>query len=349
MNIAFDSHKRYTLCSVAADDGRILDEVRLEHERGAIAAYLSQYPSGQAVAVETIGNWYWIVDEIETAGLQPLLVHARKAKMMMGCVNKTDRLDVRGLNRLQQAGTLPTVDIPSGELRDLRDLSRTRMYLVAQRTRLKNRIHASLAKYALSPTGMSDIFGKRSRDKLRGCIAQLPPATRYTTESQLGHIDQFDSSIADLDRYVAVLFDGSEELELLRSIPGIGKILSVTIALEVGDIERFRSPQALASYSGTVPRVHASGGHVHHGKLRVDVNHYLKWAYMEAANTITTHRKDHPDYHVSQLYNRIRSRKGHQKAIGAVARHLAEATYWILKKKEPYRDPAIKGEVSTRV
>jgi hypothetical protein len=67
------------------------------------------------VAVETIGNWYWIVDEIEAAGCVPKLVHARKAKLMMGEINKTDRLDVRGLNRLQQAGTLPTVWIPPGE------------------------------------------------------------------------------------------------------------------------------------------------------------------------------------------------------------------------------------------
>jgi hypothetical protein len=61
------------------------------------------------VAVETIGNWYWIVDEIEAAGCLPRLVHARKAKLMMGELNKTDKLDVRGLNRLQQAGPLPTV------------------------------------------------------------------------------------------------------------------------------------------------------------------------------------------------------------------------------------------------
>ena len=68
---------------------------------------------------------------------------------MMGEINKTDRLDARGLNRRQRAGTLPTVWIPPGELRDQRDLPRTRMVLVRPRTPLKNRIHATLAKYAL--------------------------------------------------------------------------------------------------------------------------------------------------------------------------------------------------------
>jgi hypothetical protein len=79
------------------------------------------------VAVETTGNWYWIVDEIEGAGCVPRLVHARKAKLMLGTINKTDKLDARGLNHLQRAGTLPTAWIPSSELRDWRDLPRTRM------------------------------------------------------------------------------------------------------------------------------------------------------------------------------------------------------------------------------
>ena len=148
-SIAFDAHKRYTLASVAQPDGRLVREPRIPHERGALQEFLERCEPGSPVAVETIGNWYWIVDEIEAAGCVPKLVHARKAKLMMGEINKTDTLDARGLNRLQRAGTLPTVWIPPGELRDQRDLPRTRMVLVRPRTQLKNRIHATLAKYAL--------------------------------------------------------------------------------------------------------------------------------------------------------------------------------------------------------
>jgi transposase len=81
----------------------------------------------------------------------------------MGEVNKTDKLDARGLNRLQRAGTLPTVWIPPGELRDQRDLPRTRMVLVRPRTQLKNWMHATLAKYALHDIEVSDLFGVRGR------------------------------------------------------------------------------------------------------------------------------------------------------------------------------------------
>src|SRR5437016_313985 len=110
--IAFDAHKHYTLASVARPDGQLVREQRLPHERGALQQFLARCERGSPVAVETIGNWYWIVDEIEAAGCVPKLVHARKAKLMMGAINKTDKLDVRGLNQLQRNGTLPTVWIP---------------------------------------------------------------------------------------------------------------------------------------------------------------------------------------------------------------------------------------------
>ena len=110
--IAFDAHKHYTLASVARADGRLVREQRLAHERGALQQFLARCEPGSPVALETVGNWYWIVDEIEGAGCLPKLVHARKAKLMMGQINKTDKLDARGLNTLQRNGTLPTVWIP---------------------------------------------------------------------------------------------------------------------------------------------------------------------------------------------------------------------------------------------
>jgi transposase len=131
-----------TLASVEREAGRLVCELQIPHERGALRQFLQRCDTGSPVAVETSGNWYWIVDEIEGAGCVPQLVHARKAKLMLGMIKKRDKLDARGLNRLQRAGTLPTVWIPSSGLRDWRDLPRTRMVLVRQRSRLKNPMHA---------------------------------------------------------------------------------------------------------------------------------------------------------------------------------------------------------------
>src|SRR5439155_1817556 len=146
-------------------------QTRIEHCPGAIRSFLADVVPGTAVAVEATGNWYWIVQEIEQARALPKLVHPRKAKLMMGMINKTDKLDVHGLNRLQRNDTLPTVWIPPAELRDLRELTRLRMVLARQRTMLKNRISATLAKYAIVLEEFSDSFARCARPTLKEKIA----------------------------------------------------------------------------------------------------------------------------------------------------------------------------------
>jgi len=341
--IAFDSHKRYTVASVQDMEGHIIKEARIDHGKGNILRFLRQWDEGSPVAVETIGNWYWIVEEIEHARMRPRLVHARKAKLMMGMINKTDKLDARGMNRLQQTGTLPTVWIPPLELRDKRELPRTRMVFARQRTQLKNRMHSILDKYGLQNkfTAISDMFGKAGRKAITECLGLLPEQTRYSFEALLNHLDEVERQIDGIEERMAELFLPSEETTLLMTMPGVGFILAVVISLEVGDVSRFNGPERLASYSGTVPRVHASGDKIRYGRVRSDTNRYLKWAFSEAGNAVALNRKKWPHRHVSKIYNRVRHRQGHAKAIGAVARHLAEATYWMLTKKEPYKERAL--------
>src|SRR5262249_21976221 len=115
--------------------------------------------------------------------------------------------------------------------------------------------------------------------------------------------------------------------------------LAVVIALEVGDVARFASAERLAAYAGTTPRVHASGGERPVGGARAGGHRHLKGAVGGAAHAICLHRGRAAERHVGRLYERLARRKGHAKAIGAVARHLAEATYWMLSKEEAYREP----------
>jgi len=338
--IAVDGHKRYSFFRMEDRQGRLLRQGRVEHAPGAIEAVLAaNCEPGSPVAVETIGNWYWIVDEIERAGMEPRLVNARLAKLMMGQLNKTDKLDAAGLNRLQRNETLPTVWIPPAQVRDERELLRARMALVGQRTQLKNRIHANLDKYGLSVSGISDLFGRAGRQALEVLIPQLPPHTAEATRLMLGQLDDLGETIGALERRIAEVFRDTPERKLLLTLPGVGPVLSAVIHTEAGTIERFATGDRFASYVGATPRVHASGGRSYGGRVRPDCNHYLRWAFVEAANAIVLQQQRHPDWHVVRLYQRVKARHGHQKAIVAVARHLAEATYAILTKGESYREP----------
>lgn len=337
--IAFDSHKHYSCVVHEWEGSSRVRSYYLEHGPGAIKQALAGCAPGTVVALEATANWYWIVDEIEQAGLVPKLVHPRKAKLMMGMINKTDRLDAQGLNRLQRNGTLPTVWIPPGPLREQRELTRTRVVLVAQRTRWKNRITATLAKYGAPGSEYSDAYGPGARQELKGRLEKLPQQARWVSQQMLTQLDGLSKQIRKFEKRLEELVEVTPEMKRLMSLPGVGVILGATIALEVGETERFPSAQHLAAYAGTTPRVHSSGGYTRYGRTRPDVNRYLKWAFAEAANSVAVNSLRRPERHVSQLYQRLRTCKGHSKAVGAVARHLAEAAFHVLSRQEDYRDP----------
>lgn len=340
--ISFDSHKRYTLVEHEDHESRRARQCRLDHAPGAIERYLRTHGRpGTPVAVEAVGNWYWIIDEIEQAGHLPRLVHPRKAKLMMGMINKTDKLDVHGLNRLQRNGVLPTVWIPPNEIRDLRELTRARMRLSHDRTKVKNRLTSTLEKYNRGLADYPDTFAKKARPALEQAIAALPPQTQTVAQLGLAQLDLLTTQIQDLEKRIKSLVQETPEMTRLKTMPGIGDLLAAVIALEIGDVSRFASAERLASYAGTTPRVHSSGGKTSYGKTRPDVNRYLKWALAEAANSVAVNASRKPERHVSQLYRKLRSTKPHGKAVGAVSRHLAEACFYVLTKKEPYRDPAL--------
>jgi transposase len=294
------------------------------------------------VALESVGNWYWIADEIEAAGCRPLLTHAAKAKVMMGNVNKTDKLGARGLAQLLHLGSLPSVWLPPAEVRDERELPRTRMAFAAWRTAVKNRIHASLAKYALITRDHSDIFAGGGRAWLEQAVTQLPAETRRCVTQELGLLDTLQEHIRQLEKRIRQRTDHTPGLQLLKTLPGVGDILALVIDREIGSIDRFGTPGQLASYAGVVPQVRSSAGKTHFGHLRKPACQYLKWAFIEAANVIVLHHR-HPAWrtkYVTQIYRRVARRKGHAIAVGAVAHHLAEAAFWVLKRAEPYRPPA---------
>jgi transposase len=154
--------------------------------------------------------------------------------------------------------------------------------------------------------------------------------------------------VREFEQRIQATFKPTPVIQQLLTLPGVGLTLAVVIALEVGEVTRFATAEKLASYAGTTPRVHASGGKTRFGPSRPDFNRYLKWAFVEAANAICLTRGRTARRHVSRLYDRVARRKGHAKAIGSVARHLAEATYWILSKGESYREPKGVGPFRPR-
>ena len=352
--IGCDQHKLYSVFVAMDEAGQVGEAVRVMHDRSAMQEFLAQLPAGVQIAVETSGHYYWLVEEIEKAGHQARLAHALEVKKRIGRKGKkTDKEDAAGLAMLLRNGTLPEVWIPPGELRDRREMFRMRMFLSQQRTRVKNRIHGALSRYNVRLSG--DPYSVQWREQLRARLPELPEFTRQSVRWQLRTLDFTLAQMKQAEERLLKELADIPEVGLLKTLPGVGPILSMVLMLEIGKIERFPSSAHLASYSGLTPRVSSSGGRTHLGQVCGDVNRYLKWAFVEAANLIVTQQKKWKGSHVLGLYRRVQKKKNHQKAAVAVARHLAEAAYWILKKQEVYLPPqspkrtAERSFVQTRV
>ncbi len=178
----------------------------------------------------------------------------------------------------------------------------------------------------------------------------MPRETRRCLEQELTVLGGLNEQLTALEARIRERVQVTEAMQLLKTLPGVGDILAIVIAREVGEIDRFPDPQRFASYGGTVPKVIARGGKIRYGRLRPEVNRYLKGAFIEAANVVALHhaKVSWQPRHGSRLDRRIRQKKGHAKAVGAVARHLSEATSWVLKKGEPYREPKASPGLPTQ-
>ena len=173
--IGCDAHKKYSVFVAVNERGEASQEVRLGHDREQYRRYLKQLPAGSHIALEASGHYYWMVDEMEAAGHHPRLTHPLEARKRMGKTGKkTDKLDANGLGILLRNGTLPEVWIPPSGLRDQRESLRLRMFLVQQRTRLKNRIQGALARYNIQISGVTDVFGVEGRQLLGQRLGELP-------------------------------------------------------------------------------------------------------------------------------------------------------------------------------
>jgi len=337
--IGCDAHKEFSVFVTMNERGEYGAAQRVGHNRQQMREYLSSLAAGSRIALEASGCYYWLVEEMEQAGHQPQLADPRIAKQRMEGRSKTDQKDARGLAMLLHNGTLPRVWIPPAQLRDQRELLRWRMYLASLRTGLKNRIHGTLLRYNLR-SAASDLFGVAGRQQLAQLLEQLPQYTRGSVEEQLVSLDFILLQIQGCEQALEGMLEDNIERDLLKTLPGVGRILSAVIALEIGDVKRFGGAEQLVSYAGLVPTLHQSAKKRRMGQCPSDANQYLRWALVEAANVVVMNQKAWSGRHVVQLYQRVRANtKRHGKAVVAVARHLGEAAYWILSKQEGYRAP----------
>jgi transposase len=339
--IGCDMHKKYSVFVEMDETGKASRPMRVEHRNGELEAYLSKVAPGTPIAIEASGGWYWMFDLMESVGLKPVLANALKVRNQIKSSNKTDGGDALGLAMLVRNGTLPEVWVPDARLRDLRGLMRSRLRMRRITTMLKNRIQAALRRYGIVVEKHSDPFADSAKGALQEALGKLPALTAMATRIEWGLLVETENQITQLEGYVANNAGKIGAVYRLQTLPGVGKILGPAIYLEMGDAGRFASAEKFVAYCGLVSRIHSSGGHTRQGRLRKECNASLKWAFVEAAEAIVCHQRTMAHRHVVRLFQRVKQnrKERHGKAVVAVARHLAEAAWHMMRTQQDYREP----------
>jgi transposase len=255
-----------------------------------------------------------------------LLLHAGLSRR-----SKTDKIDSLVLATLSQRDLVPAVWLPDPRIREERELARFRLHLVKHKTALKNRVHSTLINFGRA-CPVTDLFGAEGRRLLKRL--EVPEPWRSNVTASVWLIDELERQIADLNRRLKTGHADHPYIPLLMSAPGIGWVLAFTIAAEIGEIERFASPQKLISYTGLCPRVNQSGESDRRGPLTKHGPRYLRWALIEA----TMHALKHPAY--AERYQRNKRRLGKQRgpkiAQIDIARRLAHAIWHMLTRNDKF-------------
>jgi len=327
--VGMDIHKRFSQVAVIDQSGEVMDRRRLNHTPyEELTTYFNQFPKDTQVIMEPTCGWSWLSDYISNLGLEGILAHPLKVRLIAESQIKTDKVDALVLAQLQRTGFLPRAYLAPPEVRKLRELIRCRCRFVRLRTMLKLQIHALLDRLGISHQ-LSDLFGKIGRTFLENLKLESP--YQENLFRLLRVIDLLTEEIKQIEKIIQSRVKKDPQTKRLMSIPGVGFILAYLFTSEIGDITRFASAKKLASYCGLVPSVKQSSNRLHYGHLTKRGNSLLRWGFIEAAHVAIRWNPE-----LKAWASKIRAKKGSGVAVCAVARKLVNIVYQLLTQKRDY-------------
>jgi len=328
------SRKRLDVCLLSGE-GEHLDQLAVPPDVDSLRQLARRidevHAESVSAVVESMTGARLVHDTLEQEGWSVEIADAQKVKGLAPLACKTDKIDSMVLAVLSQRDLVPAVWLPDPHIREERELARFRLHLVKHKAALKNRVHSTLINFGRA-CPVTDLFGAEGRRLLERL--EVPDPWRSNVAAAVVLIDDLERQIAELNRRLREGHADHPYVPLLMSAPGIGWVLAFTIGAEIGEIERFSSPEKLTSYTGLCPRVNQSGESDRRGPLTKHGPRYLRWALIEA----TMHALGHPAY--AERYQRNKRRLGKQRGAKVaqidIARRLAHAIWHMLTRNEKF-------------
>ena len=329
------AYGRAAFCAMN-DSGTIQAEGLVPADEDGLAGLVLDLGTDIQACVEMMSGAVWVRDQLQMAGWQVKVAHARKVRDVAPLACKTDKVDARVLAELCRRDLVPEVWVAPVEDRALRELLRRRVYLVKLRTSARNRIFGLLTQWGLRVS----LKKLREPDGIELLAARgVPEAWRDSIVELIATIDDLDRRIAPIERELRPKAASDPRARLLQTIPGVGPLISLTIAAEVGDVARFPSAGKLVGYAGLAPRVSQSGDRSRTGALSKAGSRTLRWAAVEAANGAW--RPSNP-WHAHYLS--VASRHGKNPAKSSVARKVLITSWHMLQRGEVFNPSRRSGD-----
>jgi transposase len=325
-----DLHARTMYVCILDTEGQVLVHKNLRTTPEAFLEVVAPYREDLVVAVECIFTWYWLADLCAREGIDFVLGHALYMKAVHGGKAKNDRIDSLKIATLLRGGMLPQAYAYPAGMRATRDLLRRRLHLVRKRGQLLAHIQMTAHQYNLPPLGKRIAY-PANREGVAEHFENR--AVRKSIAVDLALLERYDTLLSELEADLVrqAKQHDPQAFQLLRSVPGIGKVLALTILYEIHDIRRFERVQQFASYARLVKCAKESAGKIYGTSGAKMGNVHLKWAFSEAAVLFVRHSPEG-----KKLRARLEKRFGKGKALSILAHKLGRTVYFMLQRGKAF-------------
>lgn len=370
-----DIHKKFLIATILSRDG-----TKITKRFGMALNDLLNFKNWviengcEQVAVESTGT-YWVPIHTVLEGSVGLIAgNAYKIKHTPG--NKNDLADADWIAELCLNGMIePSRIFPKAD-RDIRRLTRIREGYVNDMTREKNRIHHALDSCGIKLSSvLSDIFGKAGQSILNGLlegrtiddilksinlkrIKAIAEEIREAIKSSLDftqillirgsleHMEAIQKRIDEIRKEIkSRIAYRKDDLKIAMSIPGVGFTSASTLLAEIGDITDFKKPEQLAAWAGLVPSVYQSAGKLITGSITKHGSRHIRWILVQVARVIARGRNSK----LKRFFLRVKSKKGSNVAVVALARKVLCILHHLLTNREMYQEEGINKKVKIDV
>lgn len=343
--VGVDLHKTQFTVSALTEDGEVVlrEEYRTTPDGYSefieeMHRYEEEDGCSIELAVETTGNARFFKNQMEKEFFDVTVVNTNKFKVITYSTKKTDANDALTLAMYLQKEMLPEAHLCSQTSEEIRRMLKTRRILVQSSVKIKNQNHGMLLGYGIE-TNAAQFQSKRKRQDLINDLADhdYSEFTASSLEVMLNILDVLAEQIKDVEEQIEKMVEDNEDVELLKTIPGVGKIGAATIASYTEDLERFDGDfKRFAAYIGIVPSVHNSNETVHLGRITKHGPQELRTAFVQVALGMIRLSKQTSNWRLIEDYRRKKTDKGSGRAIIAMTRKIARIVFVMLENREPF-------------